>query len=369
MKYFFVVGEASGDLHTSRVMNALKRRDPSAHFAYMGGAKMRSEGGECVVASETLAYMGFLDVAKHLSQIRYAGRQVQQAIIDFAPDVVVCTDYASFCFRYILPFVRKHLPRTRIAYFIPPKVWAWKKGRVKRLAGDTDLVLCILPFEVDFLQKNGVRHCEYIGNPSYEEVQEFLTKHTPKNSPPYIALLPGSRASEVRQNLPLMSKVAGAFPDLDIKIAATSHLSKETYGDLLNGTQLVWDEAYSVVQGATAALVTSGTATLETALLDTPQVVCYAHRMGVVSNYVFEHFFSVPFISLVNLIAGREVVPELFGGNFKGSKILDSLAPLTLDSKQRHEMLRGYADVRSAVATPIPSSHVTADALINLASK
>lgn len=366
MKYFFVAGEASGDLHTSTVMGALSSLDTEAHFAYMGGAKMRALGGDCIVASESLAYMGVLDVLKNINKIRQAARQVQEGLLRHRPDVVVCVDYAGFCFRYILPFVREHLPNTKIAYYIPPKVWAWKKGRIKTLRSHTDLVLSIFPFEVSFFQEHQLPQVQYVGNPSMEEIDEYLSQAVTKEESPYIALLPGSRRSEVELNLPSMLQVASSFPDMRIKVAGTSDLPKEVYGTLGDRAELVIGNTYGILHGARAALVTSGTATLETALIGTPQVVCYAHKAGRLANFVFERFFSTPFISLVNLVAGREVVSELYGGLFREEKIWSALSPLLSGGYERAQMMSGYREVRQKLQTETTPSVATAKAILNL---
>lgn len=367
MKYFFVAGEASGDLHASTVMEALTMLDTDgADFAYMGGAKMRALGGDCVLASESLAYMGVVDVVKNISKISKAAKVVQQALLRQRPDVVVCVDYAGFCFRYILPFVREHLPHTKIAYYIPPKVWAWKKGRIKTLRSHTDRVLSIFPFEVPFFNKHQLPQVTYVGNPTLEEVDAFIDGFTPQDTPSYIAILPGSRRSEVVQNLPTMLRVALSYPDMQVKIAGTSSLDRGVYGTLPDRVELVIDDTYSVVRGARAALVTSGTATLETALLGTPQVVCYAHKAGMLANMVFNRFFTTPFISLVNLVACREVVKELYGGLFTEGRIWSALCPLLSDSYERAQMLQGYDEVRATLMTNEPSSLSTAKEILNL---
>lgn len=366
MRYFFVAGEASGDLHASTVIEALSVLDNEADFAYMCGAKMRSLGGTCVVASEDLAFMGVLDVVKHMGVIRQAAKEVQQGLLQHQPDVVVCVDYAGFCFRYILPFVRQWLPQTKIVYYIPPKVWAWKKGRIKTLRSHTDLVLSILPFEIPFFRAHQLPQVEYVGNPSLEEVDAYLSRENQSSSEDYIALLPGSRRSEVEQNLPTMLRVAERCADMQIKIARTPSLPIEVYGELGERVELVTGDTYRVLRGAKAALVTSGTATLEAALLGTPQVVCYAHKAGRLANFVFERFFTTPYISLVNLIAGREVVQELYGGLFEEKKIEGALRPLLTDSSERSEMMRGYGEVRQKLQTEVPSSEAAARAILNL---
>lgn len=366
MRYFFVAGEASGDLHASTVMQALSALDVNADFAYMGGAKMRALGGDCVVASESLAYMGVLDVVKNITKIQQAASKVQEGLLCYRPDIVVCVDYAGFCFRYILPFVREKLSNTKIVYYIPPKVWAWKKGRIKTLRSHTDLVLSIFPFEIPFFRQHQLPQVRYVGNPSLEEVDEYLRMAIPKEEQPYIALLPGSRRSEVTQNLPTMLRVARSFPDMQIKIAGTTALPTEVYGELEDREQLIIGDTYGVLRGARAALVTSGTATLETALIGTPQVVCYAHTAGKLANFVFERFFSTPFISLVNLVAEKEVVQELYGGLFQEDKIWGALSPLLSDGYQRAQMMEGYREVREKLQTESPSSTETAKAIFDL---
>ncbi|MDO5016764.1 MAG: lipid-A-disaccharide synthase [Porphyromonas sp.] len=368
MKYFFVAGEASGDLHTSTIMKELKGLDPSATFAFMGGPRMRAVGGRSVVASEAIAFMGFVDVALNLSKIQSAAKRVQQVILEMQPDVVVCTDYAGFCFRYILPFVRKHLPSCRIVYYIPPKVWAWKKGRIKTLRTHTDLVLSIFPFEVPYFEENHLPQVKYVGNPSLEEVEQFLERHSATEQAPYIALLPGSRKSEIIKNLPTMLRVAHAFPEYDIKIAGTDSVPRSLYSEVAPGLEPIFNDTYTILSGATAALVTSGTATLETALFGVPQVVCYAHQAGHLANFVFDRLFTAKYISLVNLIADEAVVPELFGGRFREDLIKSELSPLLRErgdrQHKREAMIEGYKKVHRLLQTDAPSSKIAAEAIL-----
>ena len=374
MRYFLVAGEASGDLHGSRLMQALKEQDPSAEFAFVGGALMRAEGGEVVHRSEDLAIMGFIPVLKNLGYLQETGRKVSRAMLDFGPDVVICIDFSGFCYRYILPFARLHLPRAKVVYYIPPKVWAWKKWRVRQLREETDLVLCIFPFEVPFFHRKGVKHALYVGNPTYEGVEAYLSLNPQSESygSGYIALLCGSRRGEVLTNLPTMVSVLRECGKEGI-LAAAPGVSDELIAEALplerdrSLLRIVHGDTYGVVRGARAALVTSGTATLETALLGTPQVVCYAVRGGRAANFIFDNFFSIPYISLVNLIAGRDVVPEMYGGLFQKKLIYKALAPLLSDTDERMEMLRGYGDVRAALsAGGNAASQNAAIAILNL---
>ncbi|MDO5036434.1 MAG: lipid-A-disaccharide synthase [Porphyromonas sp.] len=371
MKYFLVVGEASGDLHASNLMRAILQQDSSARFYFMGGPLMREVGGECVVRSEEMAYMGFIDVARNLSKIRAGAKKVQDKLLEVSPDVVICVDYAGFCFRYILPFVKRHLSQSKLVYYIPPKVWAWKKYRIKKLRTHTDLVLTIFPFEVDYFAKHNLPQAHYVGNPSMQSVEAYLQEpHELETLPkPYIALLCGSRQSEIKQNLPTMLRVAGRYPSFGRVIAAAPGVPESLYHQVMEGAgicaTLVFNNTFSVVRSAQAALVTSGTATLETALLNTPQVVCYDVKAGSLANFVFKKFFTIPFISLVNLVAGREIVQELFGGLFREELVQEALAPLLHDTPERQEMLEGYKEVRTLLHSEAEPATVAAEYIIN----
>lgn len=356
MKYFFVVGEASGDLHASNMMKVLKERDTDAEFMFVGGPMMRAVGGVCVISSEELAFMGFVDVLKHLGDIRRGASKVQEALKAFCPDVVICVDYAGFNFRYILPFVKEQLPATKCVYYIPPKVWAWKKGRIQTLRTHTDEVLCIFPFEVDFLGDNALPQAKYVGNPSLDAIKDFEAMDKGREGLPkgrYIALVPGSRLSEIRNNLPVMLKAARHFPEYNILITGAPGVPLSVYQELegVKSEDVCFGETHRIIKYAEVALVTSGTATLETALIGTPQVVCYAVKGGGLANFVFKNFFSIPYISLVNIIAGEEVVKELYGKDFKVSKIVDAATPLLYDEGARTSMKQKYMEVRARLET------------------
>ncbi len=368
MRYFLVVGEASGDLHAAHLMDQLREQDPEADFAYIGGGEMRKRGGHCIAQAEELAYMGIVDVLAHLPQIRAIAKKAQQALIDYRPHAIICVDYAGFCFRYILPFAKTHLPTTKVVYYIPPKVWAWKKHRITTLRTHTDLVLCILPFEVPFFEQNNLRQAHYVGNPTYEAIDSY-THSRPQTTPQeYIALLCGSRRSEVRQNLPLMLRVTAELGQHAV-IAAAPGLDRQIIEKIAasySHVRIVEHDTYRVVAEAKAALVTSGTATLETALLRTPQVVCYAVRGGGLANFVYKHFFTAPYISLVNLIAGSEIVPELFGGLFRDDTVRQHLTRLLHDPAARANMLSGYDQVHHLLHTDTPASQNAATLILNL---
>lgn len=370
MKYFFVVGEASGDLHASNMMKALIEEDPQADFMFVGGPMMRSVAGRCILASEELAFMGFIDVLRHLGDIRKGAQKVQDAIRAFRPDVVICVDYGGFNFRYILPFVKSELPTVKCVYYIPPKVWAWKRGRINTLRTHTDKVLCIFPFETEFLIRHGLLQVKYIGNPSLDAIKEFEETDNGRQDLPerYIALVPGSRLSEIKANLPVMFQAARHFPDYKVLITGAPGVPLDVYKSIsgVGGGDVLFGMTHRIIKYADAALVTSGTATLETALLGTPQVVCYAVKGGGLANFVFRNFFSIPYISLVNIIAMEEVVSELYGGEFKVPKIVSQLRLLLCDSAKRTEIKRKYDNVRSLLETSQRSSKSAALEILGL---
>ena len=351
MKYFIIVGEASGDLHASRLMRALKQEDHEASFAFVGGPKMRAEGGHLVHKSEDLSIMGFIPVLTNLRYLSRTGRKVQEALLDFGPDVIICVDFSGFCFRYILPFAHDSLPLSKVVYYIPPKVWAWKKYRVRQLRELTHLVLCIFPFEVPFFKREGLLQARYVGNPTYEAVTEYLSKPRSVRYPgPYVALLCGSRKAEVRSNLPMMLSVLRETGQKGI-LAAAPGITQNLLDEVIKPEdrallEVVHGDTFGVVRDAVAALVTSGTATLETALLGTPQVVCYHVKGGRAANLIFDNLFSIDYISLVNLIAAEDVVPEMYGGLFRKHLITKALLPLLSDSAERRAQLRGYEMIR-----------------------
>lgn len=357
-------------------MSALREIDSEADFAFMGGPEMRRVGGRCVLPTEEMAYMGIIDVVRHYPQIRRGRDVVREAIRSFRPDVVVCVDYGTFCMRYILPFVKSELPRTRIVYFIPPKVWAWKEFRVRQLRRDCDLIQCIFPFEIPYFRSKGVERVSYVGNPTYEQVMSYLSSQPDRvEEKKHIAVLCGSRVSEIRMNLPIMlQSIESVGRDYPVIIAGVRSVSAELYRELLEPFKdrlhiEVRYGTYEILRGARAALVTSGTATLETALLGTPQVVCYATRAGRLVNLVFDHFFKIHFISLVNLIAGREVVPELFGAKCQVTSIRERLLPLLETSPERQQMIEGCEEVRRSLYTEEPASMTAAREILALAQE
>lgn len=362
MKYYLIAGEASGDLHASNLMAALKTEDEDADFRFFGGDLMHAVGGTLVRHYREMAYMGVIPVLLHARTILRNMRLACDDIRTYAPDVVILIDYPGFNLK-IAKFVKKEL-QIPVHYYISPKIWAWKKYRIKSFRRYVDRMFCILPFEVDFF--NSLNYpVDYVGNPSVDAVAAFRETQANKTDSflhdhgltdkPVLALLAGSRKHEVRQNLPLMLAVAEKFPSYQTVVAGAPGLTAEDYKDAFDGSQaptIVFGDTYGLLSHARVALVTSGTATLETALFRVPQVVCYHFAGGRLVNFVFDRFFHVPYISLVNLIAGREVVQELFGAKFSFKRIHNELKRIIEEEAYRKKMLAGYDTVITALGKP-----------------
>ena len=356
MKYYIIVGEASGDLHASRLMLSLKKEDPHAEFRFLGGDLMSAVGGTRVRHYRELAYMGFVPVLLHLRTILGNMKMCKRDIVEWGPDVVILVDYPGFNLG-IAKYVRAHT-RIPVYYYISPKIWAWKEWRIKSIRRDVSEMFSILPFEVDFYEDKHHYPIHYVGNPTAEEVAEFKESHgetfdefcrdNALDTRPIIALLAGSRRQEVKDNLPAMIEAASAFADrYQLVLAKAPSLDDDYYAPFLEGKDVkaVGGKTYDLLAHSTAALVTSGTATLETALFGVPQTVCYKTPVPRLIRFAFNHVIKVPFISLVNLIAGREVVSELFAERFTVSQIREDLRSVLPGGSRREAMLDGYAAV------------------------
>lgn len=356
MKYYLIVGEASGDLHASRLMLSLKKEDPHAEFRFFGGDLMSAVGGTRVRHYRELAYMGFVPVLLHLRTILGNMKMCKRDIVEWSPDVVILVDYPGFNLG-IAKYVRAHT-RIPVYYYISPKIWAWKEWRIKSIRRDVSEMFSILPFEVDFYEDKHHYPIHYVGNPTAEEVAEFKENHgetfdefcrdNALDTRPIIALLAGSRRQEVKDNLPAMIEAASAFADrYQLVLAKAPSLDDDYYAPFLEGKDVraVGGKTYDLLAHSTAALVTSGTATLETALFGVTQTVCYKTPVPRLIRFAFNHVIKVPFISLVNLIAGREVVSELFAERFTVSQIREDLRSVLPGGSRREAMLDGYAAV------------------------
>lgn len=361
MKYFLIAGEASGDLHASNLMAALKEKDPEADFRFFGGDLMQAVGGTLVKHYKEMAFMGFIPVLLNLRTILNNMKTCQEDIRKYQPDVVILIDYPGFNLK-IAKFVKTvlHLP---VYYYISPKIWAWKQYRIKDFRRYVDRMFCILPFETEFFRKLDYS-VDYVGNPSVDSVAQYKEKQA--NRPdtfmaderlpdkPILALLAGSRRQEIKDNLPTMLEVAAAYPDYQPVIAGAPGLEPEYYKQYIGNhpAKIIFGKTYDLLQHSWAALVTSGTATLETSLFRVPQVVCYYVVAGPLASFIFRNFFHTKYISLVNLIAGREVVQELFGARFSYQQIHDELGKILHDTAYRQQMLDGYDEIIQMLGKP-----------------
>ncbi len=352
MKYYLIVGEASGDLHASHLMAALKTEDVQAEFRFIGGDLMAAEGGTMVKHYKELAYMGFIPVLLHLRTILANMKRCKEDIVRWKPDVVILVDYPGFNLD-VAKFVhaKTQIP---VYYYISPKIWAWKEYRIKNIKRDVDELFSILPFEVEFFEGKHQYPIHYVGNPTMDEVTAFLKDNTDRpeefirendlEEKPIIALLAGSRKQEIKDNLPDMLRAASAFPQYQLVLAGAPSITPEYYRQYVGDAKvkIVFGQTYRLLQHAQAALVTSGTATLETALFRVPQVVCYHTPIGKVISFLRRHILKVKYISLVNLITDREVVKELVADTMTVDNMRDELNRLLNDTAYRNAMLEGY---------------------------
>lgn len=368
MRYYLIAGEASGDLHASHLMMSLRSEDPDAQFRFFGGDLMQRVGGTLVKHYREMAFMGFVPVLMHLPEILKNMKICQTDILQWHPDVVILVDYPGFNLK-IAKFLKT---RTDIPayYYISPKIWAWKEYRIKSIKRDVNELFSILPFEVDFFEGKHHFPVHYVGNPTVDEVRQFketyaesLDDFTGRNGldrhKPIIALLAGSRKQEIKDNLPAMIEAANKVPGYQIVLAGAPSVDDSWYNRFLSGSNvsMVKNQTYALLSHATVALVTSGTATLETALLNVPQVVCYKTPVPQLVRFAFNHVMTVKYISLVNLIADKEIVPELFADRFTVPQIADALQQILPNHANRSKMLQGYADVAHSLGDKIASKN------------
>mgnify|MGYP000581840322 FL=1 len=348
MKYYIIAGEASGDLHASKLMEALRREDAEASFRFFGGDLMAAVGGTRVRHYRELAYMGFVPVLLHLPTILANMRSCKRDIAGWGPDAVILVDYPGFNLG-IAKYVRAELGLP-VYYYISPKIWAWKEYRIKNIKRDVTEMFCILPFETDFYEGRHHYPVHYVGNPTADEVASFKAAYDGSFADygrPVIALLAGSRRQEIKDNLPAMIEAVKAFPAYQPVLAGAPGIEPAYYEPFVSGTgvEVVRGMTYPLLAHASAALVTSGTATLETALFGVPQVVCYETPIPKVISFLRRHILKVRYISLVNLIAGCEVVPELVADTFSVGNIRAELGKILPGGSGRQAMLDGYAEV------------------------
>lgn len=338
MRYFVIAGEASGDAHGAAMVRELRRLDPQAEIAGWGGERMKAEGVHIQKHIRDLAFMGFVEVLAHLPAILRNFKTCKEQILAFRPDTVVFVDYPGFNLR-MLPWAKKHGFRT--VYYISPTVWAWKENRMETIRRYADEMICILPFEKPFYARRGMR-VHYAGHPTVQAVEERLGQRVSGSGTPIIALLPGSRVQEIKRMLPVMLEAVKPFSAYRIQIAQAPNLDRSVYEPFLNdrGVELLQGKTYDILQVAHLALVTSGTATLETALFRVPQVVCYIAQP--LSYAIARMLVKVKFISLVNLILDREAVPELIQGGLTVERLRKECNDLLGDTPRRRTMLADY---------------------------
>ncbi|MCH5214474.1 MAG: lipid-A-disaccharide synthase [Muribaculaceae bacterium] len=361
MKYMLVAGEASGDLHASRLMEWLKRVDADAEFRFIGGDRMADVAGKAPdLHYRQLNVMGFSEVLRKLPAIFSALRKGKKLMAEFQPDRLILVDYPGFNLKMAKAAWKRGVA---VDWYISPKVWAWKEWRVKSLKKYVDYMYSILPFEPEFYRERGFDRISYVGNPSVEEIDGTLKLLPARNhfieragldpSKPIIALLPGSRRGEIRCNLPVMIKAAKRFPEFQMVVAAAPSMPEKFYREVARdpGLQVVFESTVTLLKYSTAALVTSGTATMETALVGTPQVVCYRSNGSKLTYKIMRKLIHVDFVSLPNLIAGERVVPELLLHDCTPEKVAYELSPLLLNSPGRENQTAGYKLIRKRLGT------------------
>lgn len=359
MKYYLIAGEASGDLHASNLMKAILQEDPKAEFRFFGGDLMTKAGGTCVKHYRDMAYMGFIPVLLHLRTIFRNLSCCKQDILTWKPDVLILIDYPGFNLK-VAKFIKQH-SSIPVYYYISPKIWAWKEYRIKNIRRDIDKLLSILPFEVDFFKKHHYP-VNYVGNPCVDAVQTFRENYQESldefqlrnklDNRPIIALLAGSRKQEIKDNLSRMTEASKDFPQYQFVVAGAPGIDPEFYQQFIGkDTKILFGQTYPLLTHATAALVTSGTATLETALFKVPQVVCYYTAAGELVSFLRRHILKVQYISLVNLISGNEAVTELVADGMTVTNLKAELKQILPDGNKRSKMLSDYEQLIQTLGT------------------
>lgn len=355
MKYYLIAGEASGDLHASNLMAEIRKKDKRAEFRGFGGDLMQKQGLDLVRHYRTMAYMGFVEVAVNLRKVLGNIDLCKKDILEYHPDAVILVDYPGFNLR-IADFAHKQ--GFKVFYFISPQVWAWKRRRVNKIKASVDKMLVILPFEEDFYKQYGV-DVTYVGNPLLDELKKFeqtnrsvfLHRNNLGAKREIIALLPGSRPQEIKRTLGTMLKVVPHFPEYQFVVAGVSSVDKDLYKRIIgnNDVFLVENQTYELLQNASAAVVTSGTATLETALLSVPEVVCY--KATRFSYRIAKWLVKVKYICLVNLVMDREVVKELIQNDMTAENIIAELELLLHDGKRQRKLLEDYDELQERLGS------------------
>lgn len=367
MKYMLVAGEASGDLHASNLIESIKKIDPKAEFKFIGGDLMsKAVRKSPEIHYETLNVMGFSDVLRSLPSLLGNLKKAKKLVKSYRPDVLILVDYPGFNLK-LAKFA--HKIGIRVDYFISPKIWAWKEWRIEGIKKYVDNMYSILPFEEAFYKKHGYE-VKYVGNPSVQEIDYALGHLPPKKhfmerqgfedkEKPIIALLPGSRRSEIRQNLPIMIAAAKKFPEFTYAVAAAPAVPEKFYREVAQdpGLQVVFGATPVLLKYSRAALVTSGTATLETALIGTPQVVCYRSNGSKLFYKIMEKVLKVKYVSLPNLIASNNIIPELLLHNCTPETVVRELTALLQPSPKREWQTAGYRNIRKKLGNSVATDY------------
>jgi lipid-A-disaccharide synthase len=367
MKYYIIAGEASGDLHGSNLVKELRKKDAQADVRCWGGDLMQEAGATVVKHYRDLAFMGFAEVIKNLPAILRNFKFCKQDIDAFQPDVIVLIDYPGFNLR-IAEWAKEK--GYRIVYYISPQVWAWKEGRVKQIKKAVDRMIVILPFESGFYKDKWSYDVDYVGHPLVDVIQNFTAGYQPEVEylKPVIALLPGSRKQEVKVKLPVMLQAAAAFTDHQLVVARAASLDDDVYDEILRPYPeviSVKNQTYELLSQATAALVTSGTATLETALFGVPQVVCY--KGSAISYQIAKRLIRIKYISLVNLIMDKPVVKELIQNDFNMQQVKAELNAILNDEKTKQQISDDYRALKELLQHGGNASEKAANIILSIA--
>ncbi len=362
MRYFLIAGEASGDLHASALMHELKKVDVNAEFCFLGGDLMQKEGGEMIKHYKEMAFMGFVNVIKNLNSLLITFSDCKNAIKYFNPDAVILIDYPGFNLR-IAKYV-KHQLQTPVYYYIPPKIWAWKEYRIKSLKKFTDRIFTIFPFETAFYRKHNY-DVTYVGNPTAEKINQYKAENkklSESENKPYIVLLPGSRKQEISSCLPKMIEAASDFPEYDIIVTGAPGIEQTFYKRFIQDKSIpvVFEQTYSLLNNAKLAVVNSGTATLETAIIGTPQIVVYHVNFGKLASLAKKIFLKVKYISLVNLIANSQVVKELVAEQFTTDNLSKEIERILTNKSYREKMIKNYSAINQKLGEGRASKNIAA---------
>ncbi len=365
MKYFIIAGEASGDLHGANLMQELKSQDPEAEFMFLGGDLMQAQGGTMVKHYRDMAFMGIIAVVANMRTVLKNIEDCKLSLADYQPDVLILIDYPGFNLR-IAQFAKENFSFP-VYYYISPKIWAWKEYRIKSIKKYVDKMFTILPFETEFYNKHNFK-VDYVGNPSVDSVafrnnkDESFDSFTQRNNlsnKPIIALLAGSRKQEVKGCLPKMASMVKFYPNYQLVIAAAPGIDPEFYKNIIanKSVKIVYGETYDLLQQSYAAVVNSGTATLETGLFKVPQVVIYSLAGGIITNILQEIVLKIKYVALVNLIADKELAKELLGAFFTRKNLKRELDKIVHDKNYRASQINDYEKVIETLGKPGAAKH------------